>query len=245
MSVGDAYKSAGVDIEAQEQALARIKELVASTSTPGVLSELGSFGGLFQLPEGLVRPVLVASADGVGTKLVVARMAGDFSTVGRDLVNHCVNDILVQGARPLFFLDYVAAGALEPDRVVELVEGIATGCRENGCALLGGETAEMPGFYQPGDHELVGFIVGVAERGSLLGPGRVAAGDRLVALPSTGLHTNGYSLARRILLEEVGVALEDPLPLATGAPPTSGEGRPSVGEALLARCSPACSATRA
>jgi phosphoribosylformylglycinamidine cyclo-ligase len=229
-----AYRASGVDIDAQDRALERVKELLRSTATPGVLSELGSFGGLFELPAGLDRPVLVASADGVGTKLMVARLAGDFSTVGRDLVNHCVNDVLVQGARPLFFLDYVGAGALDPEHVVQRVAGVAGGCRENGCALLGGETAEMPGFYRPGDYELVGFIVGVAEREALLGPERVAAGDVLLGLPSSGLHTNGYSLARKILFEEVGAALGDPLPLPAEALPMTGEGRPTVGEALLA-----------
>jgi phosphoribosylformylglycinamidine cyclo-ligase len=208
-----AYARAGVDIDEQERALAGIRELVRSTRTSGVLSELGAFGGLF-LPDlrGLREPVLVASADGVGTKLVVARMAGDYSTVGRDLVNHCVNDILVQGARPLFFLDYVGSGRLEADRMIELVRGVAAGCRENGCALLGGETAEMPGFYPDGDYELVGFVVGVVERARILGPERVAVRDVLVGLASAGPHTNGYSLARRILFEQQRLALESTFP---------------------------------
>jgi phosphoribosylformylglycinamidine cyclo-ligase len=225
-----AYEQAGVSIDAQDRALARIKDLVRGTATPGVLSELGGFGGLFALGGDLRQPVLVASADGVGTKLAVARMAGDFTTVGRDLVNHCVNDILVQGARPLFFLDYVGGGVLEPRQVVALVEGVAAGCRENRCALLGGETAEMPGFYQPGDYELVGFIVGVAERDRLLGADRVRVGDRLLGLPSAGLHTNGYSLARRILFERLGLGIDDPLPAPRGetAPMAT------VREALLA-----------
>ena len=226
-SAGSAYREAGVDIDAQDRALAEVKELVRSTATSGVLSELGGFGGLFAMPAGLREPVLVASADGVGTKLAVARLAGDFSTVGRDLVNHCVDDILVQGARPLFFLDYVGAGVLGPEQVVQLVAGVADGCRENGCALLGGETAEMPGFYQPGDYELVGFIVGVVERDRMLGSQRVRAGDRLLGLPSAGLHTNGYSLARRILFERMGLGVDDPLPVADGP-------RVTVGEALLA-----------
>jgi hypothetical protein len=197
-----AYAGSGVDIDAQERGLRGVKELARSTFTTGVLSELGLFGGLFRPElEGLAEPVLVASADGVGTKLAVARMAGDFSTVGRDLVNHCVNDILVQGAVPLFFLDYVGAGGLEPGKLVELVRGVAEGCRENGCALLGGETAEMPGFYQPGDYELVGFVVGLVDREALIDGARVAAGDLLLGLPSSGLHTNGYSLARKILFE--------------------------------------------
>src|SRR5436305_12594168 len=155
-----AYARAGVDIDAQEQGLARVRKLAKATFTPGVLTEIGSFGGLFR-PDlaGMAEPVLVASADGVGTKLVVARLAGDYSSVGRDLVNHCVNDILVQGAEPLFFMDYLGAGGLEPETMVELVSGVADGCRENGCALLGGETAEMPAFYQPGDYELGGSIL--------------------------------------------------------------------------------------
>jgi phosphoribosylformylglycinamidine cyclo-ligase len=221
-----AYKSAGVDIDAQERGLARVKELARATFTPGVLTDIGSFGGLFR-PElaGLREPVLVASADGVGTKLMVARLAGDYSTVGRDLVNHCVNDILVQGALPLFFLDYVGAGVLEPERMAELVGGVATGCRENGCALLGGETAEMPGFYQPGDYELVGFIVGLADRPHLLDGSRAVAGSVLVGLAAAGLHTNGYSLARRILFDKLGLRCDDRAPWAQGQ---------RVGEALLA-----------
>jgi phosphoribosylformylglycinamidine cyclo-ligase len=208
-----AYAESGVDIDAQEKGLARVKKLAKSTFTPGVLSEIGSFGGLFR-PDlaGMTEPVLVSSADGVGTKLAVARMMDDYSTVGIDLVNHCVNDILVQGAEPLFFLDYVGAGKLEPGKMVELVEGVAQGCRDNGCALLGGETAEMPGFYQPGDYELVGFIVGMVDRPHLLDGSRVAAGDVLVGLPSSGLHTNGYSLARRILFDRLGLKAADRAP---------------------------------
>jgi len=222
-----AYAAAGVDIEAQNKALRRVKKLARATFTPGVLSEIGGFGGLFR-PDlaGMAEPVLVASADGVGTKLAVARLAGDFSTVGRDLVNHCVNDVLVQGAEPLFFLDYVGAGVLEPAAMVELVAGVARGCQENGCALLGGETAEMPGFYQPGDYELVGFIVGLVDRPRLLDGSAVRTGDLLLGLPSAGLHTNGYSLARRILLERLGLGLDDRLP--------GGRGRRRVGELLLA-----------
>jgi phosphoribosylformylglycinamidine cyclo-ligase len=214
---GSAYKSAGVDIEAQDKGLARVRKLARATFTAGVLSDIGSFGGLFR-PDlsGMSEPVLVASADGVGTKLVVARLVGDYATVGRDLVNHCVNDILVQGALPLFFLDYLGAGVLEPERMVELVRGVADGCKENGCALLGGETAEMPGFYQPGDYELVGFIVGMADRPHLLDGSRVVRGSVLVGLPSAGLHTNGYSLARRILFERLGLRVEDRAPWAPG-----------------------------
>ncbi|HVS04137.1 MAG TPA: phosphoribosylformylglycinamidine cyclo-ligase, partial [Thermoanaerobaculia bacterium] len=227
-----AYRAAGVDIDAQDRALARVKELVRSTATAGVLSELGGFGGLFRFPSGLEEPVLVASADGVGTKLTVARLAGDFSTVGSDLVNHCVNDILVQGATPLFFLDYVGGGVLAPAQVVQLVAGVAAGCRANGCALLGGETAEMPGFYQRGDYELVGFVVGVVERARILGAERVRPGDRLLGLPSAGLHTNGYSLARRVLFEQLGLGIDDPLPAAEGAGAVAAG--PTVREALLA-----------
>jgi phosphoribosylformylglycinamidine cyclo-ligase len=210
---GGAYAAAGVDIDAQERALAEVRKLARTTFTPGVISELGLFGGLFR-PDlaGLEEPVLVASADGVGTKLAVARMAGDFTTVGRDLVNHCVNDVLVQGARPLFFLDYVGAGRLEPREMVDLVRGVADGCRENGVALIGGETAEMPGFYAAGDYELVGFIVGIVERARILDGSRVTAGDVLLGLPSTGMHTNGYTLARRILFERLGLGLGDRLP---------------------------------
>ena len=222
----DAYRRAGVDIDAQDEALAEVKELLRSTRTSGVLSELGSFGGLFR-PDlsGLEEPVLVASADGVGTKLMVARRAGDFSTVGRDLVNHCTNDILVQGAVPLFFLDYVGAGVLEPSSVADLVRGVAVACRENGCALLGGETAEMPGFYEPGDYELVGFIVGLADRRKIFDGARVVPGDVLLGLPSDGLHTNGYSLARRVFFDELGLEIKDAVPGL--------EDRRPVGEQLL------------
>jgi phosphoribosylformylglycinamidine cyclo-ligase len=224
--VPSAYAAAGVNIRAQDRGLAAVKKIAKATFTPGVLSEIGSFGGLFR-PElaGLVEPVLVASADGVGTKLAVAKMAGDYSTVGRDLVNHCVNDILVQGALPLFFLDYVGAGVLEPEQMIALVQGVADGCRDNGCALLGGETAEMPGFYQPGDYELVGFIVGMADRGQLL-PRQVGVGDLLVGLPAAGLHTNGYSLARRILFGQLGLGIGDRVP--------GGASERTVGDLLLA-----------
>src|SRR5688572_32112995 len=199
-----AYAQAGVDIDAQEKGLARVKKLAKSTFTPGVLTEIGSVGGLFR-PDlsGMTEPVLVASADGVGTKLMVAKMMGDYSSVGRDLVNHCVNDVLVQGAEPLFFMDYLGAGVLDPQRMVELVEGVADGCRENGCALLGGETAEMPGFYQPGDYDLAGFIIGAVEKASVIDGKSIAPGDVLIGLKSSGLHTNGYSLARKIVFEHM------------------------------------------
>jgi len=225
-----AYAAAGVDIDAQDRALSKVKKLAKKTFTSGVLTEIGSFGGLFR-PElaGLEDPVLVASADGVGTKLMVARMVGDYSSVGADLVNHCVNDILVQGARPLFFMDYVGAGVLEPDSMVELVGGVAAGCRENGCALLGGETAEMPDFYDEGDYELVGFIVGLVDRPAILprseAEHRVGPGDVLVGLPSAGLHTNGYSLARKVFFDTMGLAPGEPIPGA--------EDRRPVGEILL------------
>lgn len=221
-----AYAASGVDIDAQDRGLAKIKKLAKSTFTKGVLSEIGSFGGMFR-PDlsGLSDPVLVASADGVGTKLAVAREMDDFSTVGRCLVNHCVNDILVQGALPLFFLDYLGAGKLDPDKMAELVGGVADGCKENGCALLGGETAEMPGFYQPGDYELAGFIVGMVDRTHVLDGSRVAPSDVLVGLASSGLHTNGYSLARRILFEKLGLSP------ASKAPWTK---KRTVGQELLA-----------
>ncbi len=223
---GSAYRAAGVDIDAQERALSKVKKLARRTFTRGVLSEVGSFGGLFRPELGdLEEPVLVASADGVGTKLAVARMAGDLSTVGRDLVNHCVNDILVQGARPLFFMDYVGAGVLEPGKVVELISGLAAACRDNGCALLGGETAEMPGFYQPGDYELVGFIVGLVDRPRLLDGTRVRPQDLLIGLASSGLHTNGYSLARRVLFDQLGLEIGDRIPGSSD--------RAKVGQRLL------------
>jgi len=210
---GLTYESAGVSIDAQDRALAQVKRLAKSTVTPGVLSEIGSFGGLFALePGNRTGTVLVASADGVGTKLKVAHMADRHGTVGEDLVNHCVNDILVQGARPLFFLDYFASGRLDARVAVEVIEGIARGCRASGCALLGGETAEMPGFYQPGEYDVAGFIVGSCRRDRLLRPESVRAGDVLVALPSSGLHTNGYSLARKVLFETLGLGIEDEVP---------------------------------
>lgn len=207
------YKDSGVDIDAGNEVVRRIKGLARATFTPGVLSELGSFGGLFHLGErGLRDPVLVASADGVGTKLRVAFMSGIHDTIGADLVNHCVNDILVQGAQPLFFLDYLATGRLEPDVAVRIVEGLARACRENGCALLGGETAEMPGFYADGEYDLAGFIVGSVERERLIDGRRIAAGDVLIGLPSSGLHTNGYSLARTIVFERLNLGVHDRVP---------------------------------
>jgi phosphoribosylformylglycinamidine cyclo-ligase len=196
------YRDAGVDIDAATRATDRIKELARTTFNQQTLSEIGSFGGMFDgaFP-GMDHPVLVASADGVGTKLKIAFATGVHNTVGRDLLNHCVNDILVQGARPLFFLDYIATGKLSPDVVASIIEGITQGCRENGCVLLGGETAEMPGFYSEGEYDIAGFIVGVVDRAKIIDGKSIAPGDVLLALPSVGLHTNGYSLARKLFFE--------------------------------------------
>jgi phosphoribosylformylglycinamidine cyclo-ligase len=202
------YKASGVDIDAGNETVRRIRGFAKSTFTPGVLSSIGSFGGLFRLGDTYRDPVLVSSADGVGTKLKIAFMTGRHGTVGQDLVNHCVNDILVQGAVPLFFLDYLATGRLEPDVAAQVIEGIATACRENGCALIGGETAEMPGFYAAGEYDMAGFIVGVVERDRLITGERLEPGDVLVGLRSTGLHTNGYSLARAIFFERLGLSAE-------------------------------------
>jgi phosphoribosylformylglycinamidine cyclo-ligase len=200
------YKAAGVDIDAGNETVRRIRGLARSTFTAGVLSDIGSFGGLFRLEPGRYRdPVLVASADGVGTKLKVAFLARRHHTIGADLVNHCVNDILVQGAEPLFFLDYLATGQLSPEVAESIVGGIAAACRENGCALLGGETAEMPGFYDEGEYDVAGFIVGAVDRSRLINGRTIAVGDLLVGVPSSGLHTNGYSLARRVIFERLGL----------------------------------------
>jgi phosphoribosylformylglycinamidine cyclo-ligase len=199
------YKAAGVDIDAGNETVRRIKSLARSTFTPGVLSEIGSFGGLFRLDRERYRePVLVSSADGVGTKLKIAFMTGRHDTVGGDLVNHCVNDILVQGAEPLFFLDYLATGKLSPAVAEQVITGVARACRENGCALIGGETAEMPGFYADGEYDIAGFIVGVVERSRVIDGRAVLPGDVLIGLPSAGLHTNGYSLARQVFFEAAG-----------------------------------------
>jgi phosphoribosylformylglycinamidine cyclo-ligase len=223
---GLTYREAGVDIDAQDAALRKIKAMLAATRTRGVLADLGSFGGMFA-PDlsGVSEPVLVASCDGAGTKLKIAFMTGIHDTVGRDLVNHCVNDILVQGAAPLFFLDYLATGRLDPEVLASVVSGVAQGCRENGCALLGGETAEMPGFYADGEYDLAGFIVGMVDKGRVVDGRAIAVGDVLYALSSAGLHTNGYSLARKILFERAGLSVADRLD--PGLPVT-------VGEVLLA-----------
>ncbi|MEP6858208.1 MAG: phosphoribosylformylglycinamidine cyclo-ligase [Gemmatimonadales bacterium] len=206
------YGSAGVDLDASNAAKNRIKKLVESTFTSGVVGEFGGFGGMFRFPPGLNKPVLVSSADGVGTKIKVAIESNRHDTIGRDLVNHCVNDILVQGALPLFFLDYVAFGKLDPRVVEAVVAGVAAGCRENGCALIGGETAEMPGLYAPPDYDLAGFIVGYVEEERILGPQRVRPDDVLIGLPSSGLHTNGYSLARKIVKDRLKLRLNDAFP---------------------------------
>ncbi len=219
------YRSAGVDIEAGHETVRRIKGLARSTFTAGVLSEIGSFGGLFRLDRDRFRePVLVSSADGVGTKLKIAFLTGRHDTVGADLVNHCVNDILVQGAEPLFFLDYLATGRLSPEIAEQVVAGVAAGCRANGCALVGGETAEMPGFYADGEYDIAGFIVGVVERSQIVDGRSIAPGDVLVGLESAGLHTNGYSLARRVVFDVCGWTVGTFVP----------ELETTVGDALLA-----------
>jgi phosphoribosylformylglycinamidine cyclo-ligase len=199
------YRDAGVDIDAANEAKSRIRRLARETFTANVMTEIGSFGGMFRADFGAMRePVLVASADGVGTKLRIAFMTRIHNTVGYDLVCHCVNDILVQGARPLFFLDYIATGHLSPDTVASLIEGLARGCKESGCALIGGETAEMPGFYADGEYDVAGFIVGAVDKRRIIDGSRIAPGDLLIALPSVGLHTNGYSLARKLFFDVAG-----------------------------------------
>jgi phosphoribosylformylglycinamidine cyclo-ligase len=196
------YADAGVNIAVADDAKQRIRHLASHTFTPAVLGGIGGFGALFALDmRKWKEPVLVSSADGVGTKLKVAMSMGVHSTVGGDLVNHCVNDILVQGAEPLFFLDYLAMGKLEPNVVEQLVDGMSRSCRKAGCALIGGETAEMPGFYAPGEYDLAGFIVGVVDRKNILTGKGVKPGDTLIGLPSAGLHTNGYSLARKLVFD--------------------------------------------
>ena len=220
------YSDSGVNIAAAHDALNRFKASVKDTYTEGVLSETGNFGGMFSLSWlGMKDPVLVSSVDGVGTKLIVANMADKHNTVGRCLVNHCVNDIMVQGARPLFFMDYISVGKLKPGHIASVMEGFTAGCKENGIALLGGETAEMPDLYAENDYDLAGFIVGAVERSKVLTGENVAAGDIIIGLPSTGLHTNGYSLARKVIFELDGKEVNDPVPGGNGE---------SVGEALLA-----------
>ncbi|HSR87492.1 MAG TPA: phosphoribosylformylglycinamidine cyclo-ligase [Pontiella sp.] len=205
-----AYAEAGVDIDVMMNSLKRIGKKVKATNTSGVVSELGSFGGLFKSPG--KENLLVSSVDGVGTKLKVANMANVHSTVGQDLVNHCVNDILVQGAEPLFFMDYLGTAALEPKVFEDVVSGFCKACKENGAALLGGETAEMPGLYPKGEYDLVGTIVGTVERRKLITGKKIRKGDVLIGLPSTGLQTNGYSLARKVIFETAGKKLSDLVP---------------------------------
>jgi phosphoribosylformylglycinamidine cyclo-ligase len=219
------YRAAGVDIAAADDAKDRIKRLLAPTKAASVLSEIGSFGGVFQ-PDfsGMEAPVLVSSTDGVGTKIRIARDCGVHNTVGYDLVAHCVNDILVQGAKPLFFLDYIALGKMDPARVESIVSGIARACAEFDCPLIGGETAEMPGTYAEDDYDLAGFIVGAMDKKKMLPRPDIAVGDVLIGLPSLGLHTNGYSLARKVLFEKMGLRVNDRPPELAG----------TVGEALLA-----------
>lgn len=226
----NSYSAAGVDIAAATHAKELMAEAVRSTHGPAVLAGMGAFGGCFDAGlafAGIADPVLVSSADGVGTKTLIAAALGRYDTVGQDLVNHCVNDILVQGAQPLFFLDYVAAAKLDAAQVAAIVGGVATACRAVGCALLGGETAEMPDVYAAGAFDLAGTIVGVVSRAAMLPRPDIAPGDAILALPSTGLHTNGYSLARRIVAQGAGYAARPAI-----------LGGQSVGEALLAvhRC---------
>ena len=219
------YREAGVDVSAADAAKTRIKALAKGTFNAAVLSEIGSFGGMFRPDFARYQePVLVASTDGVGTKIQVAILAGIHDTVGYDLVAHCVNDILVQGATPLFFLDYIALGKMDPQRVEAIVAGFARGCAEFGCPLIGGETAEMPGTYAPDDYDLAGFIVGVVDKDKALTGERVREGDTLLGLPSAGLHTNGYSLARKVLFETLGHRVDTHL----------AELGTTVGKALLA-----------
>ena len=221
-----AYARAGVDIDAAVDAVGRMKAHVRTTLTPGVLTEVGRFGGMFALSAlgALKDPVLVSSIDGVGTKLKIAFATGRHDTIGRDLVSHCVNDILVQGARPLFFLDYFGTGKLEPGVAAEVVKGLAEGCRAAGCALIGGETAEMPGLYGSGEYDLAGCIVGLVERAKIVDGTSLTPGDVLLGLASEGLHTNGYSLARQALLENAGMLLDAPVAELGGV---------TLGEALL------------
>jgi phosphoribosylformylglycinamidine cyclo-ligase len=221
---GRLYADAGVDLAGAEAAKQRIARAVESTRTGSSRGQVGGFGGMVAVPAGMMRPVLVLSMDGVGTKVLVARAAGRYDGVGEDLVNHSVNDILVHGARPLAFLDYIAGSGLGIEEVAGLVEGVARGCIRHRMALAGGETAQMPGLYRPGEYDLAGAIVGVVEEADALHGDRIVPGDLVLAYASSGLHTNGYTLARRILLEQAGLGLADPLP---------GSGT-SVADALLA-----------
>ena len=213
MSDSFTYKDAGVNIDAANIATSRIKKLAKTTFNENVMSEIGSFGGMFNGSFMDVRePVLVASCDGVGTKLKMAFATGIHNTIGHDLVAHCIDDILVQGARPLFFMDYIATGKLDPDIIEKIIEGITKGCREGNCALLGGETAEMPEFYQNGEYDIAGFIVGIVDRRKVINGARITAGDVVIGLPSLGLHTNGYSLARKIFFDVQGYQVDSKVP---------------------------------
>jgi phosphoribosylformylglycinamidine cyclo-ligase len=206
------YKDAGVDIDSGNEAVRLITPMAQSTFDSRVLNDIGAFSGLYSLGSlDLKDPVLVSSTDGVGTKLKVAIMANRHDTVGIDLVAMSVNDVLTQGARPLFFLDYLAMGRIDPVKVALLVSGVTSGCRQAGCALLGGETAEMPGFYQEGDYDMAGFAVGVVERDSIIDGSDIALGHKLIGLPSSGLHSNGYSLARKIIFDQLGLGIDSPL----------------------------------
>ncbi len=218
------YAAAGVDLDSAEVAKARIGELVAGTRTPLSVGHVGAFGGMVRVPPGMRKPVLVMSTDGVGTKVLVALQAGRFDTVGEDLVNHSVNDILVHGARPIAFMDYVAGAALTVQQIAGIVEGVARGCRNHGMALAGGETAQMPGLYQPGNFDLAGTIIGAVEEDEALHGDRIQPGDLLLAYESTGLHTNGYTLARRVIFDVMKLQLADKL----------GDSGQTVAEALLA-----------
>jgi phosphoribosylformylglycinamidine cyclo-ligase len=209
--MGETYRGAGVNIAAGEAAVERIKDKVRSTHRPEVLGDIGGFGGLVTIPAGYRQPVLVSSTDGVGTKAMVARAAGRFDTIGIDLVAMCVDDVVCLGAEPLFLLDYISVGALDPDQIDALLTGVVEGCRRAGCALVGGEMAEHPGALAPGEFDLVGFVVGVVERDRMLTGNAARAGDVLLGIPSPGLRSNGYSLARRVLFERAGLALEDEL----------------------------------
>lgn len=207
------YKDAGVDIEAGDEAVFRIKQYVQQTFDQNVLTEIGGFGGMYRASFGdMADPVLVSSIDGVGTKVKVAAMAGKYDTVGIDLVNHCVNDILVHGARPLFMLDYFASAKLDPEIVEQIVKGMAKACKDAGCALIGGETAEMPGVYMPGELDLAGCIVGIVDRVRIVDGSRVQQGDAVIGIASSGLHTNGFSLARKILFEDCGYKIDQYIP---------------------------------
>lgn len=224
MTSGDRYAAAGVRLDAAEEAKRRIADLVRGTRTPLARGQIGGFGGMVRVPEGYKKPVLVMSTDGVGTKVLVAAAAGVHDTVGEDLVNHSVNDILVHGATPLAFLDYIATGSLVPDVAAQIVTGVARGCRAHDMTLVGGETAQLPDLYEPGHYDLAGTIVGVVEEEKALHGDRVAPGDVLIGYASTGLHTNGYTLARKIVFEWMKLGIDDPFP----------ETAQTVGQVLLA-----------